>query len=431
MTARRILAICILVLLLCGSIGAALPVSAEEDSVAALKIEGIEENTEEGTITVRVSVEQITAQSGLFGALFKIRYDNSVLELISWENSKPTGWDFSGDDPDAVDFTSIQQAETGKKEKYLDYQLGNAATTNGVKRNGELYTDLHFKVLSDSAESVEITVTNIIFADVALDLFYLPDQRCVIGLHGNEDSPVEPVVSDEPSTPESSVNESEDPAVSQGSDSSENGNGSGELPTDETSADGPGSVESSDVSDPGAEKPSKKVLMWITVEDITNSTGVSGLEFTLKYNADFLQYVSYTCLLPEDWRKDLTEDLTQPGKGSVRFCVQYSDAGHGVKEGGKLGIQVEFTFKGTDFDPGLLTIENQRLVDENGSELSADSYRLATRYEFDGEAISDESFDSNENEGSTLKIVIVVICVAAVLVGAVVTFLVIRKKKLA
>lgn len=423
MTARRIWAFFVLVFLLCSCIGAVLPVHAEEDWTAALKIEGINENTEEGTITVRVSVEQITCQSGIFAALFNIYYDNSVLELISWENSRPTGWDFSGGDPDAIDFTQLRQTDDGQGESYLDFQLGNGAMTNGVKKNGELYTDLYFKVLSDTAESAEITVTDIRLADVTLlNQCQLPNQKCEIGLHGNEDSPIEPAESVIPdqSSEESSASQSADPSVS----------GSIETTTDEGN---PAEEETPPASDGGAETTSKKVRMWITVEDITDSAGVSSLAFSLKYNANFLQYVSHECLLPSDWdlKTEYTEDLSQLSNGNIRFWIVNHDAGHGAKENGKLGVLVEFTFAGTDFDPDLLTIENVQLINDEIKEMSVDSYRLATRYEFDGEIIYDDTFSSDENEGSTLKIWIAVIAVVVVLAAAVVTFLIIRKKKLA
>lgn len=424
MTAKRILTICVLALLLCSCIGAILPVNAEAGWTAEMKIERIDENTAEATITVRVSVEQITCQSGIFGALYNIRYDNSVLELISWENSKPTGWGFSGADPDAVDFTRLRQTEDAKKETYLDYQMVNTATTGGVKKNGELYTDLHFKVLSDSAESAEVTLTGIRLIDVATDQCALPDQKCMIGLHGNADSPVEPVESSEPD--ESSLDDpqnTEDPASSEPAESGD----------DSTDASLPSSEGTPPSSDESAEITSKKVRMWITVEDITDPAGVSGLVFTLKYNTSFLQYVSHECLLPKDWdlQSEFTEDLTQPTNGKINFMIMNYDAGHGVKENGVLGVLVEFTFAGTDFDPSLLTIENMQLINDEVSEMSVDSYRLATRYEFNGEAISDNSFSSDGNEGSTLKICIAIIAVVAVLAAAVATFLIIRKKKLA
>lgn len=421
MTARRIWAFCVLVFLLCSCIGAVLPVSAEEDWTAALKIEGIEENTEEGTITVRVSVEQITCQSGIFAALFNVCYDNSVLELISWENSRPTGWDFSGDDPDAIDFTQLRQTNNSQGAYYLDFQLANAAITNGVKRNGELYTDLHFKVLSDTAESAEITVTDIRMVDVNINPWTPSNQKCEIGLHGNDDSPVEPTESVIPddSSEESSTSQSTNP--SQSADPAVSGTTSeGEDAADEETP-------------PASDSVSKKVRMWIVVEDITDPAGVSSLSFSLKYNTSFLQYVKHDCLLPNDWdlQTDYTEDLTQLSKGNLRVWIVNHDAGHGAKENGKLGILVEFTFAGTDFDPDLLTIENVQLINDEIREMSVDSYRLATRYEFDGEVIYDDTFSSDENEGSTLKIWIAVIAVVVVLAAAVVTFLVIRKKKLA
>lgn len=426
MIARRIWAFCVLVFLLCGCIGAVLPVSAEEDWTAALKIEGIEENTEEGTITVRVSVEQITCQSGIFAALFNIHYDNSVLELISWENSRPAGWDFSGEDPDAIDFTQLRQTDGGQGESYLDFQLGNGTMTNGVKRNGELYTDLHFKVLSNIADSAEITVTDIRLADVTLlNQCQLPNQKCEIGLHGNEDSPIEPVESVTPDDPskESSASQSANP--SQSADSAVS-----EIASEREDAAG---EEAPPASDGITETTPKKVRMWITVEDITDPAGVSSLAFSLKYNTSFLQYVNHECLLPNDWdlQTEYTEDLTQQSNGNIRVWIVNHDAGHGAKENGKLGILVEFTFAGTDFDPDLLTIENVQLINDEIREMSVDSYRLATRYEFDGEVIYDDTFSSDENEGSTFKIWIAVIAVVVVLAAAVVTFLVIRKKKLA
>ena len=425
MTIKRIWTVCVLVLLLCSCIGAVLPVNAEENWSAALKIEKTDENTAEKTITVRVSVEQITCQSGIFLAQYNIWYDNSVLELISWENSRPNGWNFSGSNPDAEDWTETRKTEDGKNDTYLFYTLLNVDTSNGVKRNGVLYTDLHFKVLSDTAESAEILVTDLMFADVALDLCRLPNQKCDIGLQGNSDSSVVPVESEVPDESSEAPSESE-PEESVVSDTT-TVEGDSADPSSASSEATPPS------SDSDTENTSKKVRMWITVEDITDPAGVSSLEFTLKYNTEFLQYVSYECLLPDDWdlRSEYTEDLTQTSNGSIKFWIINHDAGHGAKENGKLGVLVEFRFVGTDFDPSLLTLENILLINDEIKEMSADRYRLATRYEFDGEVMADDAFSSDENEGSVLKILIAVIAAIAVLAAAIVTFFVIRKKKLA
>lgn len=439
MTAKRIWVICVLVLLLCSCICAILPVSAETGWTAEMRIEGVEENTEEGTLTVRVSVEQITCQSGIFGALYNIHYDNSILELISWENAKPTGWVFSGADPDAVDFTRLKQATTGKNENYLDFQLANTALTGGVKKNGELYTNLYFKVLSDTAESVEITVTDIRLVDVKMDQCKLPNQKCMIGLQGKEDSPVEPIESeasdDEPSEDSNASESTEAPDSSEAPETPEDPIAS-ETTTGETDPTGtsrPSSEEAPPASDSITGQPSKTVCMWIMVEDITDPAGVSSLSFTLKYNTSFLQYVSYECLLPNDWdlQTEYTEDLTRTSNGSIDFWIMNHDAGHGVKEGGVLGVFVEFKFAGTDFDPSLLTIEKTQLINDEISEMSVDSYRLSTRYEYNGEAIFDDIFTSNENKGSALQIWIVVISVVLVIAAAITTFLIMRKKKLA
>lgn len=439
MTGKRLFASCVLVLLLCSCIGSFLPVNAATDWTAAINIEGIEENTEEGTLTVRVSVEKITCESGIFSAVYNIHYDNSVLELISWENSRPENWNFSGSNPDAEDWTAIRKTDGANAETYLSYTMFNVAMSGGIKADGVLSTELHFKVLSDTATSATISVTDIQLSDVTLlNHCRLPAQRCEIGLQGHEDSPVEPdpTVS-VPSVEESSVvSEKSQAEVSEASEASV-------------------SEESSETSMPQSEEPSvadtvppaategsatdttrsKQVRMWVTVEDITDPAGVSSLSFRVQYNPSYLQYVSYECLLPDDWnlQTEYTEDLSQlfPEDGALAFWIVNHDVGHGVKQNGVLGFQLEFTFNGDNFDPSLFSIVDVQLINDEVREMTVDDYRLAIRYECDGEQIGDDDFISDANEGKTLKICIAVISVVIILGAAVGAFLILRKKKLA
>lgn len=368
MIGKRIGTGCLLVLLLFSCIGVFLPVSAEKAWTAAVKIERISENKEDDTITVRVSVEQITSDSGIFCAVYNICYDNSVLELISWENSKPEGWNFSGSNPDAEDWTRIQQAENSK-ENYLMYTLLNADTENGVKEDGVLYTDLHFKVLSDEAETTVISVTDIQLSDVTLvNQCRLPDQRNSVNLRGDS--------------------------------ASSGGN----------------------------------IRLWITVDDITDPAGVSSIAFHLQYDTLHLKFIRYECLLPNDWSllTEFTEDQTQlsPEAGEISFNVINSETGRGVKESGVLGLLVEFAFAGTEFDPSLLSIGDIQLMNDEVLEMTDDSYRLAVRYEYNGEVFYVDEFLSADHQGRLAKILIAVISVVVILAIAVAAFLVLRKKKL-
>lgn len=438
MTGKRLLTVCVLVLLLCSCIGSFLPVHAETDWTAAIRIEGIEENTAEGTITVRVSVEKITSELGISLADYNIHYDNSVLELISWENSKPKGWDFSGSDPDAEDWSAIRKTGGTNPETYLSYELFNIAMSDGVKTDGELCTDLRFKVLSDTATSAVITVTDIRLSDMTLtNHCRLPDQRCEIGLQGNADSPVEETSAESVSSPEESsavpaesqaeVSEESEPSASE-----ENSDVSATQSEEQSVSDtAPSAAEESSTG----ETRSKQVRMWVTVEDITDPAGVSSLSFRVEYNPSYLRYVGYECLLPEDWnlQTEYTEDLSQlyPEDGALAFWIVNHDVGHGVKQNGVLGFQVEFTFNGDNFDPSLFSIVDVQLINDEVSEMTVEDYRLAIRYECDGEPIGGDDLSSNADEGKTLKILIAVISVVVILGAAVGTFLILRKKKLA
>lgn len=414
---KRILAVCILLAVLCCGVAAFLPANAETGWTAALNIERTAEDAEAGTVTVRVSVEQITCQSGIFLAVYDVYYDTSLLELISWENAKPTGWNF--DDETAEDWTHVEE----EPEPYLSYTIMNAGTTNGVKRNGELYTDLTFKVLSDTAESASVTVRNIQFADVSnesiLNPCRLPDQTCEIGLHGNASTSVVPIEPSEPSASEDTSTASE-PTVSDET-SQNNSTVQGDVSQDRAPTQGDASAD---------KEGNHRITMYITVEEIRNDTGVSGISLQLKYNESFLQYLSRTCITPDDW-SDVEDLSTQPDNGKMTLSVVCHDVGNGAKEDGSLGFLVEFAYSGTDFDQSIFQIEQIHLTDEFGKELESDSCRVTVSYEMDDVPMAAEDLQlPNPSEGSVWKILLAVAASVVVLGAAVAGFLIFRKKKM-
>ncbi len=422
MTCKRFGAFCVLLAVLCAGVAAVVPANAETGWTAAMKIERTAEDTNAGTVTVRVSVEQITCQSGIFCAEYKIYYDPSILKLISWENSKPAGWNF--DDETAEDWTEVKE----DPEPYLSYIIMNTGTAGGVKRNGELYTDMTFQVLSDTAKSASVTVRNIQFADVSneslLNPCKLPDQTCEIGLHGNASTSAVPVESSEPAVSESSatVSESTESSKPSGGLSSQGGTSSGVQSV-------PG--ETSVYLPVASEESAHRITVSVSIADVRDDDGVSGFSLRLKYNRSFLQYVSHTCITPENWAN--SEDLsTEPERGQMTLSVINRDAGNGAKEDGALGFLVEFTYNGTDFDQSIFQIEQIHLTDDEANELDSDSCRVIVSYEMDGVPVTAKDLQlPNQSEGSTWKIVLAVAASIVVLGAAVTGFLIFRKKRLA
>ncbi len=369
------LALLFFVLLIVPSVSA----NAQTDWSAALKVEQVFGSLEEETISIRVSVEQITSESGILCASFEIHYDNSCLELISWENSHPTSWDFSETKTyGAEDWTMKKEGENGT---YFMYTLLNSAMSDGVKKDGELSTELQFRVLKNGISSTEICIKEITFTDEELtDSCILSDQKFVLSLESNN---IESV-----------------------------------------------SAESAIIG----ETYETQISMLITVEDIADTAGVSCLQFTLSYDPSVLQFIRYECLLPEDWdlNTEYTEDLTnlRTEEGILVFCVMNNEQGHGVKQNGVLGFRVEFTIQGASFDPSMITLKDALLINDRLEDIAGGNYRLSVRYDLDRTSLSGDIFSSNDSEGKPVKILIVVIAAVVILGSAVCTFIVIRKKKL-
>lgn len=370
---------------------------AESDWTAKFKAEQVGEESADGIVNVRVSVSDITSETGIICAIYNLLYDNDCLELISWKNHTPSSWDFSeGSSLAAEDWSAIIE-ENG--EKFFFYTILNVAAENGVKEDDVLYTDLQFKVLDDSATETEIQLTEIAFIDVN-------DLVNGTGVDLN------------------------DTALTLELNTAGTGESSSDV-SDETSAD-TSAEESATASTTSGENTSTvvedgHVVVDITLCDITDPAGVSSLLFHVKYNGRLLKYISYECIQPENWIDDelYTENMTaaEQTNGDLLFWILNVDPACGVKEDGKLGFRV--TFEVSDeiqFDPSLLTIEQVEICNSELQEMSADEYSFSI-VQVGGENLGDSSDD-----GQVVKIVIVIVAIVLVIGGAVLVFL-LRKKK--
>lgn len=412
--------ICTYIILFCilSSLTLQISASAEGSWSASLHIEQLSGVEADGTVNIRISVSDITVESGIICAIYHVYYDTSVLELISWENGKPDGWDFSGSSAfGAEDWTTLLTSDNG--ESYLMYTLMNTTMENGVTDDGVLYTDLKFKVLKEDASS-KIRITDISFLKNDLNDLEndceLPDQEYYLQL--GKDAPV--VSSDTESGTASGTpsNRDEDTDAESASQS---------LVSSTTSEEGDFSKTESDYS-------GKHITMILTVEDIKDEAGVSSLQFTLNYNPLLLQFVEYECITPESWdlSSAFTEDNSemQPHKGELMFCLMNHEAGKGVKTNGTLGFRIVFETKNIEFDPSLITMSNISLINDVIEDMESDSYRLYVRYEDENGILGDDTVHSTEDDGKWISILIVVIATTAILGVACCVFVIIRKKKL-
>ncbi|MBQ3004178.1 MAG: hypothetical protein IJD82_10620, partial [Clostridia bacterium] len=179
------------VLLACVLLSVSYFAVAEASWSAKLDLDVTSPISHDNTFSVRVSVSDITSKDGIVCAIYHVRFDPTALELVSWTNSHPSEWDFSGKTSfGAEDWTDLLQDDNGNS--YLMYTVMNTSLENGVKNDGVLYTDLVFKVRSSASKTTEITVTDISFMDKTLeDDCLLSDCKLEVSLVSEESSTVE------------------------------------------------------------------------------------------------------------------------------------------------------------------------------------------------------------------------------------------------
>lgn len=414
-TARFLLVFMLLFSILITSVSYMTVFAATEWS-ASLAIEQVSDIADDGTFTVRISVSDISADKGIICSIYHVNFDNAVLELLSWDNSYPDNWDFSGNSLfGAEDWTALQTNDDG--EAYLMYTLMNTTLEDGVTDDGVLYTDIVFRALSDSVDATVINVTDISFLSHDLeDGFELSSQAFEVSLKTMQEESSDQISLDEQSSSESVSLSGDESVISEESNRVDEGD-SVSFESDHTFVE-----DSSD---------QKRVVMTVLVEDILDEYGISALQFKLSYKPSFLQFVSYECILPDNWSlaSQYTEDISQVDtNGDLMFCVMNYSVGQGVKTDSVLGFRIEFIVKNVEFDPSLITMSEIMLVNENLDDVDEKAYKLNISYKTEDGIINDSS-SSIQDEGKTIKIVITVIVCAVILAIAATAFATVRKKR--
>ncbi len=443
-------------LLLCILLSASYYAVAEAEWNANITVKQTSLVSADGTFGVRVSVTDITTKNGIVCAIYHLHFDPTVVQLISWENSNPEKWDFSGNTSfGAEDWTDLLEDDNGNP--YLMYTVMNTSLEYGVTADNVLYTDLVFKVLSDSAKTTEIVVTDISFMDKNLaDDCVLSDRKLEVSLVSDESSEEESSEdsSQAASSEEASSEYEESSAVSEESfvsqessqensaDESEEESSQEESVPDETTVedsaessvapDGSGVISEETDSSEQTEDDGERIVMTVLLKDIKDEFGISALQFKLNYKPTLLEFVDYEIILPDNWDlgTEYTEDVCSVGKnGDLLFGVMNFEVGCGVKADDILGFKIVFKTKNVSFDPSLITMDKIEVINDDLKEVAPENYRLAISYEGKNGTIADDSFESEQDNGKGLKIVIVVVVCIVLLGIAVSAFLMVRKKK--
>jgi hypothetical protein len=271
-------------------------------------------------------------------------------------------------------------------KNYFLYTLMNVEADGGVKDDGVLYTELQFKVLDENATEAELKFTGISLIDAndlengtSLDI----DEKILTVELNSADNEVSGDASSENVSSEESVPEASVP--------------------EESVVSKPDEVP----ADPG------KVVVDITLKNITDPAGVSSLLFHVKYDKTLLKYVEYSWIKPENWVDDInyTENMTPSAQteGDLLFWVLNIDPACGVKEDGALGFRVTFELLGEEFKPEMLTIEQVEICNSELQEMQEGTYAFSITTVSNGDATIIEEDDA------TLKIVIAVVAAVIVL----------------
>jgi len=392
-------AICLLTTICLLAISFSCLVAAETNWKATLKAEQTASENSEGIVTVRISIGEISSKTGIICAMYNLYYDDKCLELVSWKNGVPANWDFSENSTlSAEDWSQILN-EDGKT--YFSYTLLNVAAQDGVKDDGVLYTDLQFKVLDASASTSEISITEISFIDAddlktgtSLDL---SDKTLTLNLDTEHGGDISAVTSEDVSAEDSNTESS--------------------STTSQPSESIPG-----DIADENT------VSVDITLNDITDPTGVSSFLIHVRYNEALLEYVGYQCIKPDDWREDTIdfENMTPPDQinGDLLFWILNADPACTVKENGTLGFRLTFKLKSDKpFETSMLSIAEPEVINGDLQEMSEGTYSISVV------ALDQNTGGDNAGESTGLKIFIAVAAAVLVIGGGVGIWYFVRKKK--
>lgn len=162
------------------------------DNYASLKMKPLSGTYHKGDqFTIRIYVCDITNNNGIELAEYHIHYNPDVVKYVSSDGGKPSGWDFSSSDYAELWLRNDEETNT------FIFAALNPALGQGVKKDGEIYVDLTFELLSN-AEKTDFQVTDILFTDDYLVDCQLPDMVFSVTFN-NGSNPADTSADDNPS----------------------------------------------------------------------------------------------------------------------------------------------------------------------------------------------------------------------------------------
>ena len=329
-------------------------------------------------ISVRISIEDITSESGIICAIYSLAFDSTCLEYISHVNGLPREWELGDENSLAAEDWS-QLITVDGVEPYFYYTLLNDSGENGVTEDGVLYTELTFRVIDPSVTQTKITISEISLTDEE-------------GLYQNYSLELADISYTLNLLEETTDDES----------------------MDESSFDGSGSnspEESQEVSEPDLFEQTEIVSTEILLYDIKDPNGISAVEFDFSFDPSVLEFVKYEFIRPSIWVDDVvyTEDFTNiqgASNGQIHFCVLNCDENCGVKEDGILGFRLYFkATKGTTLDESYFKIDNEIILNTLVEEIDSANYKFAIGMQFSSPSYShaDIKFDSKDGNAYELQ----------------------------
>lgn len=174
-----------------------------------------------GTFVLHISLDNVTAKTGLSLVEMNLIYDESLFSVEKAEAKYPESWKGNKDFEDWT--VPVTSEVTGEKYYKLCTMMCNAGF--GAK-SGELGFDVTIKALADGANGAELKLTDVLVADDEMNNFYVGEYSFTVK-YGEKNIDV----SNEPATskPDDENNESDESNES-GSTSS-----AAESSSDETS----------------------------------------------------------------------------------------------------------------------------------------------------------------------------------------------------
>ena len=330
---------------------------AETEWNARLSVEQTSLNEDDSLVSLRISIDDITSESGVVCAIYSLQFDSNCLEYIAHENGTPENWLFGDENSLVAQDWSGLISEEGKTP-YFYYTIFNEAATNGVTEDGVLYTDLTFRIIDSSKAKTEIVVSEISLTDEE-------------GLYQNYSLEL-------PNVSHTLNLKSEKPGEESGESFESQDTISG-TSSDVTSSEQSQTTESFVASTP---EETELVSTTVMLYDIKDPSGVSILEFDFIFDPNLLEFVRYEFIRPSVWVDDVkyTEDLTVTSDatdGKIHFCVLNSDENCGVKESGVLGFRVYFNAPiGLTLDSSFFTFENESVVNALLLDVPPADYKL-------------------------------------------------------